>query len=179
MTEPEALRRSVMSGLRWSTVSRLATQGLTWGITLVVLRLLSPRDYGLAAQAGIVTAYIALLAELGLGVGLIQRRITDESTQRKVFGVLLVSGLLSLVVLLAFAPLIALFFRGPRLVPLVRLTALQFVLMPFAVIPQARLATELRFKELGLVGLLSNALGSVVTVSLAICGLGASSLVIR
>ena len=175
--ETDALRNSVMSGLRWSTLSRLAIQGLTWAITLIVVRLLTPHDYGLATQAGIFTGYIALLSELGLGIGLIQKKITDEATLRKVFGVLLVTGTLAFIVLFLMAPLIAAFFREPPLTTLVRVAGLQFILMSFAVIPQATLAIGLKFKEQSILGIVANVCGSATTLCLAYLGFGAASLV--
>jgi len=176
--EADALRSSVISGLRWSTLSRLAIQGLSWAITLIVARLLAPHDYGLSTQAGIVTGYIALVSELGMGVGLIQRKITQEMTLRKVFGVLLVTGALAFTVLFFAAPLIALFFREPQLITLVRIAGLQFIAMSFAVIPQATLAIDLRFKAMSIVSVISNIFGAVTTLCLAYLRFGAASLVL-
>src|SRR5579884_2311851 len=90
--DSEVVRKSVMTGLRWSAASRAAVQGISWAITLMVVRLLTPHDYGLATQVGIVTGYITLLGELGLSVGLVQQRITEEQKLRKVFALLLVMG---------------------------------------------------------------------------------------
>ena len=37
----------VLSGFRWTATVRLLSQVITWAITLVVIRLLTPTDYGL------------------------------------------------------------------------------------------------------------------------------------
>jgi O-antigen/teichoic acid export membrane protein len=47
------LRARVMSGLFWVGGTRLIGQILTWGITIVVVRVLSPGDFGLLAMATI------------------------------------------------------------------------------------------------------------------------------
>jgi teichuronic acid exporter len=176
--ESDAFRKSVISGLRWSTASRFAIQGLSWAITLIVVRLLAPHDYGLATQAGIVTGYLTLIGELGLSVGLIQKRVTDEDTLRSVFGVLVVTGTCSFAALCLAAPLVAAFFSERALTLLVRIAAIQFLAMPFAIIPQARLSISLRFKQLSLIGMVSNVVGATVTVILAYIGSGAASLVL-
>ena len=36
-----------MSGLRWGVAMRLISQLFTWGVTIYVMRLLAPSDYGL------------------------------------------------------------------------------------------------------------------------------------
>ena len=50
---PMTLRARVMSGLFWVGGTRLIGQILTWGITIVVVRVLSPGDFGLLAMATI------------------------------------------------------------------------------------------------------------------------------
>jgi len=174
----DGLTGSVISGIRWSAASRLAAQGLSWAIALIVVRLLAPRDYGLATQAGIVVGYLNLIGELGLSAGLIQKRVTDRQTLEKVFAALLVGGVAAFFVLFAAASMVAEFFREPSLTRLVRIAATQFLTLPFAVIPQARLSIALRFRELGLVAIVSNVTGAVATLCLAYKGFGAASLVI-
>src|SRR5262245_54980824 len=90
--ESANLRQAVISGLRWSAVSRLLVQVLTWAVTVLVIRLVTPEDYGLAAIAGLFSSYLALINEFGLGVALIQKRVTDVGTLRRVFGFLLLCG---------------------------------------------------------------------------------------
>ena len=51
MTKATSLRVMAASALRWSIGARLATQVIRWGATLVVIRLLTPEDYGLLAMA--------------------------------------------------------------------------------------------------------------------------------
>ena len=61
-----SFRAQIMSGLRWSAGARFAGQLVTWCITIVVIRLLNPSDYGLLALAGLVVGFVALLADAGL-----------------------------------------------------------------------------------------------------------------
>ena len=46
-----SLRNQVLAGLKWTVLGRLASQMVTWAITIYVIRLLSPEDYGLMALA--------------------------------------------------------------------------------------------------------------------------------
>ena len=45
------LRGKVLSSLRWQTAAKLGSQVISWSITLLVMRLLAPADYGLMAMA--------------------------------------------------------------------------------------------------------------------------------
>lgn len=173
----DQLGARVTSGLRWATLSRVLTQALTWGSTLLVVRLLAPVDYGLAAMAGVLAGYLTLWNELGLSVTLIQRRTTDDTTLRAVFGILLAIGVALCLLTGLASPLIAGVFGDPRITPLARLVSLNFLLMPFVIIPHALLSIDMNIRALSLVGLICALTGAAVTLGLAYLGFGAYALI--
>ena len=171
------LRARAMSGLRWTVGARLAAQVLTWAITLVVIRLLSPSDYGLLAMATIFVAFLAMIAELGLGPAVVQRADIGERELRKVFGVVILTRLAITAALIAAAPAMALFFDEPRLAAVIRVLALQFPISAVAIIPSAMLDRQMAFRGRSLVDLASTVVGSFVVLGLAVAGLGVWALV--
>jgi len=62
-----SLRERVVSGVVWLTATRAFGQIITWIITIFVVRLLSPEDYGLMGMAIVFTGVLFLLNEIGLG----------------------------------------------------------------------------------------------------------------
>ena len=64
----ERLAKSVF----WITWSRGLVQVVSFLSTLVVVRWLSPADYGLMAIAGIWTGILSLLSEMGIGAAIVQ-----------------------------------------------------------------------------------------------------------
>jgi len=101
------LRSKVLSGLFWVGGTRLLSQVLTWAITIVVIRLLTPADYGLLAMSTVFMGLLNLVAEAGLGAALIQAPEVDDLTLRRIFGAVIVidAGLFALQ--FAAAPAIA------------------------------------------------------------------------
>ncbi len=87
------LKNQVISGLRWSAGVRLLSQFFTWAVTLIVVRLLTPADYGLLAMAMVFVGFLYRLAELGLGSAVVQRTEIDTPLLRKAFGLILLSML--------------------------------------------------------------------------------------
>ena len=168
---------SVMHGLRWATVSRLFAQVLTWVNTFLVIRLISPTDFGLAALAGLFTNYLAMLNELGFSISLVQRQVRDRETLRHVFGALLLVGTVLTFGLFLSAPLVGLVVKDARVVPLIRLSSVLFLTMSFAVIPQAALTMDFSFKKLGAIDVASSLMGAACTLLMALNGGGAWSLV--
>jgi O-antigen/teichoic acid export membrane protein len=171
------LRAQAMSGLRWTVGARLLAQVVTWTITLVVIRLLSPSDYGLLAMATIFVAFLSMVSELGLGLAVVQSADIDERELRKVFGAVLATHFCLAALLVAGAPLIADFFAEARVIPIVRALSLLFVINAFAVIPDALLQRRMEFRARALSDLGSAVTGSLVILGLATTGFGVWALV--
>jgi O-antigen/teichoic acid export membrane protein len=151
-------------------------QLMTWAASLLVIRLLSPTDYGLVAMAILVPSYLSLLSELGFSAALIQRGTQDLFTLRAVFGAMLLSGGVLCVVTMSTAPFVVHYFDEPALTPLIVIAAIQFLIIPFMVIPQARLSAQMKFRALGVVGIVSAAISAGSTLLFALLGFGAYSL---
>ena len=171
------LRQKVLSGLRWRAGLRFLGQLITWSITIFVMRLLSPHDYGLMEMAAVVIAFLTMVNELGLGAALIQRREIDECIMRQIFGLLLIINASLFFLSLSAAPLVADFFKEQRLIPVIRLLSVQFVMASFVIIPQSLIDREMLFKEKSIVELVSAIAGSLATLPLALSGWGVWSLV--
>jgi teichuronic acid exporter len=173
-----AFRSRVLSGLAWTGGAKLLGQLLTWGITILVIRKLEPADYGLLSMAAIVGSFLTLLAEAGLGTALVQLRDPSEVILRRVFGAIVVVDLSLFLFQMAAAPAIAGFFDEPRLTPMIRVLAIQFLLMIFISMPVSLLSRELDFKRQSIVDLLSGLVASVSTLAMVLADWGVWSLVL-
>ena len=171
------LRKKVLSGLRWNAGAKFLSQLITWSITIIVMRLLSPGDYGLMAMAWVFIGFLTLLNELGLGAALIQKQEINENTLRQTFGMLLLLNFSLFLILLLIAPLVGYFFNEQRVVAIVRLLSVQFLMMPFSIIPQSLLTREMDFKKMSIVEFIAALSGSGITLWLALKGWGVWSLV--
>src|SRR6266498_1671501 len=112
----------------------------------MVIRLLAPQDYGLMAMATVITEFFATIAEMGLGLALIQSESIDREKLRQVFGAVLLINIGIFICLQLGAPLIAAFYKEVRLENIVRVLAIQFLLMAANTIPNAMLQREMQFK---------------------------------
>lgn len=172
-----SLRAQALSGLRWTASVRLLSQVITWGITLVVIRLLTPGDYGLLAMATVFVSFLAMFSELGLGAAVVQKADVDEQLLKRAFALILVVHFLLAALLLLSAPLIGTFYSEPRVVPVIRVLSLQFVLAGFAVIPDAQLQRRMEFRNRSLLDLAGAIVASITTLFMALGGAGVWALV--
>lgn len=171
------LAEKVGTALRWSAAARLICMGISWLMTIIVIRLLSPTDYGVLAMAVILPSMFFLLNDLGLDVVLVQRRDWDGLLHRQVFGVVILINLLCAMTLVLVAPILAGFFAEPLLAPIVSVLSLQFIVLIFDTLPRARLVQCLDFRSQSLINISSTWLGGVATLVLAWTDFGVWSLV--
>ena len=172
-----ALKQKVISGLRWSVAAKLLSQLVMWGITIIVIRLLTPKDYGLMSMSFIFLSYLSMINELGLGSALIQTRDLKRSSLQQIYGILIIVNLFLFFLALSIAPSVGIFFSEPQIVPIIHVLSVQFVVMPFTVIPQSLLDREMRFKEKSVVDFISGIVGSLTTLIFALNNGGVYSLV--
>jgi len=171
------LRKQVFSAIRWTAGARAISQVFSWAITLVVIRLLTPGDYGLLAMASIFLGFMVTLADAGMGPFLIQRPELTDQIVKQMFGLVLLVYLALAGLLALTAPLIAQFFDEPRLVSVARVLSLHLVLGSLAVVPDAMLQRTLQFRNRSVLELGAAVLGSLTTLGLAIAGAGVWALV--
>lgn len=156
---------------------RLLSQVFAWAVTIVVIRVLSPADYGLLAMATVFIEFLAMIAEFGIDTALVQASEIDDSKLRKMFGFVIMVNVTLFVVMWSSAPICAAFFREPRVAAIVRVLSVQYVLMSFSVIPQAQLSRRLDYKGPSLIELSAAMTTSVTTLVLALSGAGVWALV--
>lgn len=172
-----AFRRTVVRGFLWLGTSAFVGQFVSWLSTILVIRLLSPSDYGLMATTTVFTSFIAMLGELGFGAALIQAKDLTERDIRQVFGWVIITSLLAWGVCHASAPLIAAFYGQRELVALIRVMSITFLVLMLYVVPQGLNAREMNFKLKAHVEFFSQLFGALITLALAVYGMGVWSLV--
>jgi O-antigen/teichoic acid export membrane protein len=172
-----SVEKETLSGLKWTTLAKLVGQVISWGVTLIVLRLLLPADYGLMAIVSMIIAVLASVAELGFGASLVQAPQLDRDDLGTVSAAVIVLnlGMGALVVLMA--PLAAWVYAEPRLTLLIQVSSLHFVFNALGTIPQALAFRDMNFRWLAYIELATVALGGLATLWLAWRGFGVWALI--
>lgn len=171
------LRNDVLHSMKWLAGVRFAGQFAGWAITLVVIRILKPSDYGLMAIAEVLIGFAALFQELGLYSAMVQKRDLTERQVEQAFGFLIVANTGIYILLFALAPLLATFFDDPRLTNIVRVLGIQFPLASIGVVQDAMLSRKMRFKQKSLATLAITLVNGITTLIFALEGAGVWALV--
>ncbi|AJA09870.1 polysaccharide biosynthesis protein [Sphingopyxis fribergensis] len=169
----QQVRRAVI----WRSGSQIAGQIIAWGSTFLVIRILTPEDYGLFALTQVMLMLFTLLNGYGLASAAIQRDKVSRHELRQIFGLmLLLNGALALAQTLC-APLAAAYYRQPMVADLLRVQSLIYLTIPFSALAYAQLARSMEFQRQAQVNLVSALIGASVALGGALAGWGVWALV--
>ena len=172
------VEQQAAAALKWHTIAKVFSQAFSWAVTLIVVRLLAPEDYGLMAVSTVIISIIAGTAEFGLGSSLIQAENLERRELARVAGALGLFNLVCGVALAVSAPWIASLFNEPGLDVVIQVSTLHFVLYAIEVVPQALMQREMKFKSNAAIEVAAVVAASATTLVLAWLDAGVWALVI-
>lgn len=164
-------------GVFWSMGQELGSKLISFIITIILARLLSPVEFGLLAMLFVFIAVGNALLDGGLTSSLIR---TAELTQKDcstVFYFNLIGSLFIYSVLFFLAPLISGFYHQPVLTNVVRVYGIVLIINAFYGIQQTLLVKEMKFKTMTMIQIPAVVGGGILGVVLAKFGFGVWSLV--
>ena len=162
-------RHAISSGMI-SFFSQCAQFVLNLASILILVRILDPADFGLVAMVTTVMGFLRVFREVGLSTATIQR---EGITPAQVSNLFWINVSISCAVGVIFAvasPVVAWFYREPRLIPVTLLLAVTFPLSGLTVQHTALLSRQMRFKALALVQVGSQSLGFATGIAMAWLG---------
>ncbi|MGH7348729.1 MAG: lipopolysaccharide biosynthesis protein [Candidatus Rokuibacteriota bacterium] len=172
------LRALAVKSAAWYGATRLWGQVLSWGVTIVLARLLAPHDYGLFAIALSVLALLELLQEFGLGTALVQRQSLAREQVNAVFWLLAGASLLLTAATFLAADAISAFYGEPRLTWVLRILCLTFLVNSLGTVPYSLLTKAINLRRRSLAEAFGTTASALVALWLAQLGYGVWALVL-
>ena len=175
----------LLSGIKGRTISSsmvtFAAQGaqavLQVGSIVVLARLLTPVDFGLLGMVLYITGFLRVFNDAGLSTATVQREGITEAQVSNLFWTNVALGGLATGLLAAAAPLVAWFYKEPRLVAVTLAVSITFLLTGATVQHLALLKRQMRFGAIAVIQTIAMAMGVVVATLMAWLGCGYWSLV--
>ena len=168
---------SLVHSLAWKAIGDWTSQIFSWVSLLIVVRLLSPADFGLVAMAMVVLPYLRGIGDFGIPRIIVNfpDLTEDQIAQLNTFALLLGFACFGLAISLAFPA--ALFFRTPRLAAVIIATSAVLVPWGFRAVSEGLLNKELRFRLLSTFDAINAIVAASVTLGMAYFGFGYWALV--
>jgi O-antigen/teichoic acid export membrane protein len=171
------LKDKMIGALAWSSVDRVAQQGIQFIFGIILARLLAPDDFGLLGMIMIFATLSYVLVESGFSAALIRKEDANETDYNSVFYVNLAISI-SLFVLLFFTiPYFAAFFKQPALVSTARITFIAVIFNAFYLVPYVQVNRAMDFKTLAKVNLFATIISGTIGIVLAFYNYGVWALV--
>ena len=138
----------IVRGIGWKFASQVTLQLSRLVVGIVLARLLSPHDYGLAGMVIVFSSLVIVFSDLALGAALVQRASLSERDRSTVFWVAAGAGLLFTVAGVALSGPLADFYGEPEVQPLFAALSLSFLVTSLATAQRALLIREMNFRSL-------------------------------
>lgn len=88
------LKENVIKGAFWTMSSETSAQMLSFGVTIVLARILEPEDFEIVALFAVFVGFLAMFTGLGMGAAIIQRQNIDDDYLSTSFWVSIVSRII-------------------------------------------------------------------------------------
>jgi O-antigen/teichoic acid export membrane protein len=162
------LKRHTISGGAITLSSQAAKFLLNLTSTVVLARLLTPRDFGLVAMVTAVTGFVTIFRHAGLATPTVQREQITHAQVSNLFWINLGVSALCALIIAALSPLIARFYHDSRITYIALALSTTFLIGGFRVQHLALLKRQMRFKAIALIEVGSMATGVLTGVVMAL-----------
>ncbi len=166
-----------ISGVKWSSTSKVLITVLQITQLLILTRLLAPEDFGIMAIIMVVIGFCSILSDGGISKVLI---INDDLTKGQLatlYWLNIIIGLLLTLLLYLAAPLVAIFYENQQLNGLLKVVSISFLIIALSNQYKMLMEKEFKFDVLAKIEMLSNILSFVFTLYFAYLGYGVYAMV--
>lgn len=167
----------IARSLLWDFFGRISNQLVTFIISVVLARILTPEDFGLVGMILVICTILQAYLDIGFSAALIQNQNIDKKTFDSVFVVNVVLGFFLSIGLYFSSDFIANFYSSPELVKINQTLSPIIFLGSFSVIFQVDCRKNMNFKRLANISILSNLASGVIGIIMALRGHGVWSIV--
>lgn len=164
-------------GVVWSYFREGVSELISTPTAIIMARLISPFDFGVAASAGFFLTLATRLTNFGFNQALVRIKDLRPEHSSSVFVISLAIGVCAYVALVSSAELMAAFFRAPQVAQVVPIAALTFLISPFGTVPAALMTRNMEFKRTATADWIAGFGEAIAAVSMAFAGFGFWSIV--
>ncbi len=175
----QSLGERSLAAVGWAVLDKFSGSVLSFVVTILLARLLSPEDFGVVAMVMVFFDFSAVFVESGFSTALIRERHLSEADKTTTFIFNLAAAVVLYGLLFVAAPHIAAFFGQPLLATIVRVMGLSLIVNALSIVQHSVLIQQIDFKTQTLVRLGGVVFSGGAALFMAYHGWGVWSLVAR
>ena len=170
-------KKNVIGNFIWRFAERCGAQLVTFVVSIVLARILDPKDYGTIALVTVFTIILQVFVDSGLGTALIQKKDADDLDFSSVFYFNFIVCMVLYAGMFMAAPYIAVFYKDTTLTPVIRVISLTIVISGVKGIQQAYVSKNMLFKRFFFSTIGGTIFSAVLGIAMAYMGFGVWALV--
>lgn len=169
----------VFSNFIWRFAERCGAQLVTFIVSIVLARILSPSDYGTIALVTVFTTILQVFIDSGLSTALIQKKDADDLDFSSVFYFNFVICIILYLIMFVSAPFIADFYKDSSLVSIVRVISLTLIISGVKGVQQSYVSRHMLFKRFFFSTLGGTIFSALLGIIMAYAGFGVWAIVFQ
>lgn len=163
----------------WRFAERCGAQLVTFIVSIVLARILSPSDYGTIALVTVFTTILQVFIDSGLSTALIQKKDADDLDFSSVFYFNFVICIILYLIMFVSAPFIADFYKDSSLVSIVRVISLTLIISGVKGVQQSYVSRHMLFKRFFFSTLGGTIFSAILGIIMAYAGFGVWAIVFQ
>lgn len=175
----EPLKRRAVNSIAWFGSSRMVTQLITWAVSIVLVRILSPQDFGLVAMAMSYVSIVEIFYDFNIGFAILQKENITEEEIHSSFWFILGGAVLWYGISWFAANAVAVFYQDNQVVGLIRIMMAGLLFQSLSAIPFWLLTKNLDFAKRAKATMWAAIPSTILTLILALKGFGVYALAMR
>ena len=161
-------KNKVISSIGWSSATSIVSYFIFFSRTFILVRLLSPQDFGLMALSLLLVTTIKQFSQTGLEQAIIQDNDSSKHTLNTVWTTSIIRGLLFFLLINLLSPFYCQFFGEPEISNVLKVLSLSVLFTGFKNSYVIVSQKELKFRKIFILTLFSQISEVLTTIVLAI-----------
>ena len=171
------IKTKTISSLIWQFLQKIIGQLLSFAVTVILARLLTPDDYGVVALACMFNILVGIFVSGSMDSALIQKKDVDELDYNTIFYSSLFMSFVIYGVIYIGSPYFAAIYHNELICPIMRVLALTMPIGSLAMVQNAIISRRLEFKKFFLATLVGQIISAALGFWMAFHGYGPWALV--
>lgn len=169
----------IISGLSWSFGERILAQGVSFLVSIILARILSPNEFGLIAIIMVFINIANVFVSNGFGESLVQKKDSDKYDFTTIFWCGFTFSIVLMAIIWLLSPMISEFYHSDALIWPLRILSIKLVLASLNSIQHAYIEKHMMFKQMFFSTLIGTVFSAVVGIGLALKGAGIWALIFQ
>lgn len=167
----------ILKNFIWDFLGKIANQGISFIISLILTRYLAPDEYGVIVLAMAAIMIMQPLIHFGLGTALVQQQDVEEEDFSTAFYTNIIMGALLTCCLFFGSSAVANIVGNKEIAPISRWLSFLFIISGFSIIQRVKLTRDMNFKYMSYISTSTSLIGGLSGIIMAINGFGVYALV--